>query len=97
MTSCRYCGAEGAYDSGVSVECSNPACEYFTLDQCKNFLQSEIKKFLVDSLSSSLTTEQLNQAHKEMSDLVSSVGQLELLTPTDIKIKIGDEALYISL
>lgn len=29
MTTCPYCGTEGAYDTGVHVECVNPKCRHY--------------------------------------------------------------------
>lgn len=30
---CRYCGTEGAYDSGFTVECPNEDCDHFSQKQ----------------------------------------------------------------
>jgi hypothetical protein len=30
MTPCRYCDAPNSYDTGVHVECRNPACEHYS-------------------------------------------------------------------
>lgn len=43
MTDCRYCGHEGAYDSGFSVECPNFDCGHYSQKQRSAFLKNDPK------------------------------------------------------
>lgn len=43
MPDCRYCGHEGAYDTGFSVECANFDCEWYSQKQRSAFLKNDPK------------------------------------------------------
>lgn len=46
MTDCRFCGTQGAYDSGFTVECSNQNCRAFSQKQADLLMGSETQKDL---------------------------------------------------
>lgn len=46
MTICRYCGSEGAYDSGFTVECPNSKCFCFSVPHTTTSLVEKIRKLL---------------------------------------------------
>ena len=43
MPDCRYCGHEGAYDTGFSVECPNTDCEWYSQVQLREYKKSDKK------------------------------------------------------
>ncbi len=52
MSTCPYCNSDGAYNSGFSVECSNPDCRCFSLTQCRQWMQDFIREHLKRYVSS---------------------------------------------
>lgn len=56
MTSCRYCGHDGAYDSGFTVECPNSECEHFSEEQSRRHTKwSKTNKLLEDYIKENPT------------------------------------------
>ena len=43
MPDCRYCGQEGAYDSGFTVECPNFECDHYSQSQRKEYVKEKTK------------------------------------------------------
>jgi len=43
MPDCRYCGHEGAYDTGFTVECPNFDCDHYSQQQRSTYLRNDPK------------------------------------------------------
>lgn len=50
MSKCPYCGFVGCYNSGFTVECANPCCDYFTLEQVQLYIHAELRRRILQTI-----------------------------------------------
>lgn len=57
MSKCPYCGFDGCYNSGFSVECANPCCDHCTVEQLKAYIQEELRRRILQTVNGEKVSE----------------------------------------